>query len=427
MWITILAIMSVAFILFIVHKKCQTSSYEDETLVCEEVCNIFCNNLVFVDLLCGIKNDVLNNWIELEAKFGFDNQLTQASLQKVRDLINYKKNECNNQFIHHVKLQYQLSKTKTRILSKHKISNQDIAAALGASESYKNDLINIFDDLIKSIDVMNNDFLTTMHLKYGETILKCFQHTANALFYTSIEGLCSFPSKSLATYNQQITKIKNLPTATSLTQRKEDYNHYYELEMKKASELLDNIISQMDSQSINVELIGEKLLNREVNIMFAGSKELQSERDLFANVISQLQTKWKERNLNVYGYSYENFKHEVIIDGQQVLYNDFIQKYANIIVFVVTENIGEITRKEFEIALESFKNNSRPQIFVYHKETNGLNEKLTEFRNIINKEKQYWQDYADNKQLRLLILNDLSDTLQNYYQNLVQERNKIVG
>ena len=256
--------------------------------------------------------------------------------------------------------------------------------------------------------------------------MKCFQHESNALFYGALEGLCSFPSKSLMIYEQQRTRIKFLPTDTGLNKRKEDYLHLQEIEFKKAEDILNNVKEFMDDDSEEVDMIGERLFSRQINVFFAGSKALQTERDIYSNVVSQLQTKWKDNNIYLYGYSFQNFEHEFVVDGHQYTYNEFIKGYSDIIIFVLNGNVGGKTQEEFDIAMNSFREHRRPFIYVYSRLSDAPNVDVEKTRKRINEESQYWQDYSDNDHLRLLIKNDLTEKLQKVFEEIVEKRREVL-
>jgi hypothetical protein len=72
--------------------------------------------------------------------------------------------------------------------------------------------------------------------------------------------------------------------------------------------------------------------------------------------------------------------------------------------------------------MDSFKESGHPIIYVYSRESDIKNKDVETTRNRVNEEAQYWQDYSDNEQLRLLIKNDLSEKLQQAYEILVETR-----
>lgn len=401
-------------LLFVAFKKL-------EKVVCSEVCAIFCNTIVYIDQLCGVNNDILSSWRKFCLKSSISGEKSFSAEKKMTEEIIFRKKEIEQLGNHHVHLSFQPSFIKTLILHKHKLSNQEVQAALMTAESTEIELKQNFDFLV---DLLRIEKTIPSGWAFAENRLKCFQHEANAMFYGALEGLCSFPKDSLTLYEQQRTRLKNLPSEIGLNKRKEDYLQLQEIEFNKAEELLKTTGELMDNDNIQVDLFGNQLFTQQVNIFFAGSKELQTERDIFSNVISQLQTKWKDKNINLYGYSFQNFEHGFIYDGHQCTYNEFINRYADITIFVLNGNVGGKTKEEFDIAMDSFKKQGHPIIYVYSRISDLQNEDVESTRNRVNEESQYWQDYSDNEQLRLLIKNDLSERLQNSYEILIETRRK---
>ena len=394
-----------------------------EEMVCSEVCAIYCNTIVYIDQLCGVNNEVLTSWHKFYLKNAKKGDLSFQAVKKMTDEILFRKKEIEQLKGNNVHLTFHPSGLKSAVLHKHKLNTQEVQAALAVVESNETELIDNFDYLL---DFLNSETKISSNWIFAENRMKCFQHESNALFYGALEGLCSFPSKSLMIYEQQRTRIKFLPTDTGLNKRKEDYLHLQEIEFKKAEDILNNVKEFMDDDSEEVDMIGERLFSRQINVFFAGSKALQTERDIYSNVVSQLQTKWKDNNIYLYGYSFQNFEHEFVVDGHQYTYNEFIKGYSDIIIFVLNGNVGGKTQEEFDIAMNSFREHRRPFIYVYSRLSDAPNVDVEKTRKRINEESQYWQDYSDNDHLRLLIKNDLTEKLQKVFEEIVEKRREVL-
>ncbi|MBP5540267.1 MAG: hypothetical protein J6X88_01330 [Bacteroidales bacterium] len=340
------------------------------------------------------------------------------------DEISFRKREIEQLSNNNIQLSFQPSLLKSIILHKHKLNTQEVEAALSLADASKKELLTELEFLT---NILNSETRLSASWFFAENRLKCFQLESNGMFYGALEGLCSFPLRSLDIYEQQRTRIKYLPTEIGLNKRKKDYLQLQEIEFQKAENLIKLSGEQINLDGEKVDFIGEQLFSREINLFFAGSKELQTERDIFSNVVSQLQTKWKDKNINIYGYSYQNFEHRFEYKGHQCTYNDFIRKFTDIMVFVLNGNVGGETEKEFNLAMSTFRATGKPSIFVYSKVSDSYNEKVEATRKRANEEAQYWQDYSDNDHLRLLIQNDLSDQMQKVYEEIIAEKKKVLG
>ncbi len=392
-------------------------------MVCGEVCAIYCNTIVCIDQLCEINNNILESWHKFYLKSIMHGDKSYNAEKKMLEDIRFHRNAIERMNNNSTHLTFQPSTIKSIILNKHKLSVQEIHAALSVVGSTETELIENCDYLA---NLLGSETRINSNLLFAENRLKCFQYESNGLFYGALEGLCSFPSKSLMLYEQQRTKLKYLPADTSLNKRKEDYLLLQEIEFKKAENLLKGIKMVIDDDSERVNMIGDQLFSRQINIFFAGSTALQTERDIYSNVISQLQTKWKDNNIHLYGYSFQNFEHEFVFNGHQCTYNEFIKRYSDIVIFVLNGNVGGETRKEFDIAMNSFKEHHHPLIYVYSRLSDAPNEDVESTRHRINEESQYWQDYSDNGHLRLLIKNDLQERLQKIYEDVVEKRRDLL-
>lgn len=394
-----------------------------EETVCSEVCAIFCNAIVYIDQLCGVNNDILSSWHKYCLKQKMSGGRSHSVDKKMLEEILFRKKEVNQLSANFVPLSFQSSDTKSIILQKHKISTQEVEAALKISDSTENEIIDNLDFLI---NLLNKETNIESSWLFAENRLKCFQHEANGLFYGALEGMCSFPPNSLSMYEQLRSSLKYLPTGIGIGRRKEDYTYLQDLEFKKAEDILKSTEEMITDDEIKVEYFGDQLFSRQINVFFAGSKALQTERDIYSNVVSQLQTKWKDNNIHLYGYSFQNFEHEFVVDGHQFTYNEFIKGYSDIIIFVLNGNVGGKTQEEFDIAMNSFRKHRRPLIYVYSRLSDAQNEDVEKTRKRIVEESQYWQDYSDNDHLRLLIKNDLSERLQKVFEEIVEKRREIL-
>lgn len=167
-------------------------------------------------------------------------------------------------------------------------------------------------------------------------------------------------------------------------------------------------------------------LKKEINMFFSGSKSLEIERNIFNGAVVRLHTKWGKKGLSIYGHSYQSFNHEVVDGGPQEIYNDFIQNATDAIFFVLNGNVGKHTNEEFRLAMEAFKENGTPKIFIYSKINDVSDSSVEELRKSISKEKQYWQDYTDNTNLKLLIESDMAEVIEKINDSNIEIRRNIL-
>lgn len=142
---------------------------------------------------------------------------------------------------------------------------------------------------------------------------------------------------------------------------------------------------------------------KEIKVFIAGSTRLVSEREALRATISKMYNQHKSDNLVVEAYEFDDFPREFIEGGQQKLYDDFIRKEANWVVFITDGTIGDKTIWELENAIKVHKECGRPKILMYSVPQNITIEQkaqMSQFKSILNREDNYWIDYEDVNTIR---------------------------
>ena len=306
-------------------------------------------------------------------------------------------------------LKFNASTVEKMVLKKHHLSVAEVVSAescvLQSIKDINSNLVNLKEQLGL------NHFGNIVGINFSLTRLKCFQFECNALYYGALEGLCSFPNESLGIYYEMASSWDCMPKGVSLKSfDKKHFKMYQEMELQKSQKCLDEAQIMIDNIGNDVDNLIKGLKRHDVNFFIAGSKELQQERDVFAGVISILQSKWKPMGLEINSYSYMNFPRDVTVEGHQQQYNNFIAHHVNVAVFILSEKAGVYTMEEFDVAFNSFKKTGNPKIYVY-----SLNNKDNSCDSVIHtkmmEEKQYWIEYNNIQELRLLIERDLNNCL----------------
>lgn len=165
------------------------------------------------------------------------------------------------------------------------------------------------------------------------------------------------------------------------------------------------------TEDIIVEGKFHSLLNEKstIKVFIAGSTRLVAERDALRSVIGQMYNKYKEDNLLIEAYSFDDFPREFTEGGHQKLYDDFIRKEANWVVFITDGEIGEKTIWELENAINAYKSDQHPKILMYSKpEKTQSSLQMSSFRKLLLEENQYWIDYTS--------LNDIKTSFRDHLQ-----------
>lgn len=375
-----------------------------EQIICIEVCNIYCNAIVAFDQFVGEAIEIGNEWQKFVFKATLNGKIEPNKVDQVLQMLEMKKQHITELYSMMPKFTYKISVLKQLILSKHKLPLQEIELAITMPMSTYNDLSAIVDDAILKVKAHNVDRL---QLSFVQTQLKTFEFETFGMFYGALEGICTFPSRALDIYNEVANQIKYLPKSVGCRKRKEDYLHFQEIEMSKAQSILDSYGALLKEKNNIASEYTDVLLKHEANMFFSGSKLLETERNIFNGVVIRQQTKWRDKGINIMGFSYQNFPHEVVKEGHQAKYNDFIQHHTDAIFFVLNGNVGGYTQEEFSLAMEAFDKTGKPIIFVYSKMSDSVDASVDTLRKVISRKKQYWQDYKNNDELKLLMENDM--------------------
>ncbi len=120
-------------------------------------------------------------------------------------------------------------------------------------------------------------------------------------------------------------------------------------------------------------------------------------------VISQLNSAEQSKYFFI-AKDYSDLTRHVVKGGtQKVVYNRYILKEADIALFILDGNIGNITREEIDVAVKSAKKSRHPLVFIYGIDIN-IQEELKEY---LTQEGVYYQHFTDKNQLIGKIKDDL--------------------
>ena len=140
----------------------------------------------------------------------------------------------------------------------------------------------------------------------------------------------------------------------------------------------------------------------------AGAKALEKERDAIISGINDQNLSNKHTKRRIECYTFKNFDSNLTKEGQQAAYDRFIKEEADIVIFILDEVVGGITKQEFSVAVEALKESQfqTPLVFVFsNAEHEGAfpNPDIQAVRDQVNLHHQYWIDYTDLKVLKLTL------------------------
>ncbi len=134
-----------------------------------------------------------------------------------------------------------------------------------------------------------------------------------------------------------------------------------------------------------------------------GNESLRGYRnDVIDPVVSQLNAVDASNSCYI-AKDYSDLTRNVVKGSQQKVYNRFIVNEADVAIFIINGEIGNITKHEIDCAVESTKKRNHPLVFIY-----GTNVKENdEILDYLNQEGIYYQHFYDNRDLAAKIKADL--------------------
>ena len=156
---------------------------------------------------------------------------------------------------------------------------------------------------------------------------------------------------------------------------------------------------------------------KHINCFIGGSTQLQTERDALRATISVVYNKWKEKRFQILSFTYEDFDRKFVAEGQQHLYDVFIENDANLAIFVIKGDVGDKTVREFDKAYESFKKRQKPSIIVYRDINCSLGKTAEVLKSKVELAQQYWIDYGTLNELKYHFQDILSSDLWSIYMD----------
>ena len=160
-------------------------------------------------------------------------------------------------------------------------------------------------------------------------------------------------------------------------------------------------------------------------VLIAGSTLLA---DVFNTVSDALRlvSNNNSKNVLIRAYTYEDIDNMFSQGGgKQEKINRYIREDADYVIFVLEEEIGGVTKTEFDIAWETFMTQGRPGIYVYHRPAKIISPEIQEVIDKINDCHQYYTKYNDLEFLKLRVQVDFMKLINKLDIDIVDTLEKI--
>lgn len=102
-------------------------------------------------------------------------------------------------------------------------------------------------------------------------------------------------------------------------------------------------------------------MKKTIRIFVAGSQELTTERDALKALAHDLNKSYRYSGIT---FEFQSCDDPVFKDNQHN-YNNYIKNNADIVIFVLKDDMRNFTRQEFEKAAEAYKEKNLPEIMVF--------------------------------------------------------------
>lgn len=166
-----------------------------------------------------------------------------------------------------------------------------------------------------------------------------------------------------------------------------------------------------------------------INIFLAGSTRLAKERNLIRSCANKLQADncAKGRQIAINITTFENFNSAITDKSAQKQYDDYINTVADYAMFIFDNQVGDISRHEFNVAYEAFSRSNRPALYIYFKKTDSYCPQYEEIRKFLEHTDNYFQEYDDFHNLSQMIDSHLREIIEPSVEKIIIDSYKGKG
>ena len=219
----------------------------------------------------------------------------------------------------------------------------------------------------------------------------------------------NFDLENMVVYNLDTLKRKGINTLRMITEC---------MRVVPTSISERDVRHRLDNYIFGSTGISDMHWHQNIKVFVAGAKSLKTERDAVISALTHI-TNRSSRDYAFRVQTYEDFGKSLTNEGRQKEYNDYISNEADYAIFILDNNVGGITFEEFNIALEAYKQNRRPDIYVYSRipcnedrvfsrffGRQRQSEEIEAIRKHLSSINQYYIEYKDIDDLKNHILQD---------------------
>lgn len=169
-----------------------------------------------------------------------------------------------------------------------------------------------------------------------------------------------------------------------------------------------------------------------VNIFLAGSIKMEKLRNIVRSCANKLQadncTKGHDLAINI--TTFENFSSAITETKAQELYDAYIHSEADYALFIFENEVGGISKHEFDIAYQAFLRNNKPKLYIYFRKSDVYCADYEEIRNLLKSTNNYFLEYSDMNHFSSMIDSHLREIIEPCIEKIIinsyQEKGELV-
>ena len=144
---------------------------------------------------------------------------------------------------------------------------------------------------------------------------------------------------------------------------------------------------------------------KKIKIFLASSiEDLREDRLQVGDFFRQLNEIYLDSEIHFSLIKCEDYDNSIVANGKQAEYDREISE-SELVFFLFFRKVGDYTKHEFDVALESFKTQEKPKIITYFKYVTNINEasdEIKSFMQLLDGElKHYYNTYGHIDTLKL--------------------------
>lgn len=135
----------------------------------------------------------------------------------------------------------------------------------------------------------------------------------------------------------------------------------------------------------------------------------------------------KGRSIAINITTFENFSSAITETKAQELYDNYINSEADYALFIFENEVGGISKHEFDIAYQAFMRYNKPKLYIYFKKSDTYCMDYEKIRNLLKSTNNYFLEYSDINHFSRMIDAHLREILEPCVERIIINSHKEKG